>query len=258
LIVLEQDHVFALDRFPDDGPLEGQRVHGIEVVAHDPRFVDVRRCRDHVGGEDGRLVARLQVDDLVAPRVTAGPSHAYARRNLAIAVEQVEHARTLQRQEVVLQVAGAVPLVRMRRVLPLLAAHDVTRVREGRTDASEVVPQRRAAEVIEVQVRREHHIDVVNAQARLGECVRHVAAAVDRVDVDALCVHLVANPRVDEQTRRAGSDEQRPRGQVNAVAIVCRGASLPERLRHHAKHRAAVETEIGVKERRQFEVAERD
>ena len=55
--------------------------------------------------------------------------------------------------------------------------------------------------------------------------------------------------------RRA--DEQRPHAERDAVPLVGRRALLPQRLRHDAEHRAAVEAEVAVGEREQLEVAER-
>ncbi len=53
-IVLEEYQILAVDRLAHERAFERQRIHRIEVVAHDPRLVDVRRRRDQVGGEDRR------------------------------------------------------------------------------------------------------------------------------------------------------------------------------------------------------------
>src|SRR5262245_10118048 len=62
-VVLEKDDVVALDRLLQEGPLELERLHRIEVVAHYPREIDVRRRRHQVGGEDRGLPAGLDEDD---------------------------------------------------------------------------------------------------------------------------------------------------------------------------------------------------
>src|SRR5687767_14584344 len=88
--------------------------------------------------------------------------------------------------------------------------------------------------------------------------MRDVMTAVDGVDVRALRVHLVADPGVHEQACRPVLDEKRPRRELDPVTRVrCRPA-LPQRLRHHAEHGAAVEPEICIKKRRQLQIADMD
>ena len=64
-----------------------------------------------------------------------------------------------ERHEVLRQIAGAVALVRMRRVVPLAAANHVAGAREPRHDLP-IHAHREAADVIEVQVRRDDDVDV--------------------------------------------------------------------------------------------------
>ena len=158
---------------------------------------------------------------------------------------EVHDARVLERHEVVLQVAGAVALVRMRRILPLGGADHVARARETRHERP-AVACRRAAEMIEVQVRREHDVDAVGGQPSLGERMVEMPVAVERVDVALLRVHLVAGAAVDDHPAPVGLDDQRPHRQLDPVAVVGRRLRLPQRPRHDAEHRAAVEPEQPV------------
>ena len=82
-----------------------------------------------------------------------------------------------------------------------------------------------------------------------------VLAPIEAVDVGALRVHLVAAAGVDDHQRARAPHEQRPHRHRDAVALVGRGALLPQRLRHDAEHRAAVEPEVAVEQRRELEVA---
>ena len=70
-IVLEEHQILALDGFARKCPLERQRFHRIEVVAHDPCIGDVRRRGKHVGREHRDLARRFDHHDLMMPRVAA-------------------------------------------------------------------------------------------------------------------------------------------------------------------------------------------
>src|SRR5690242_5489916 len=56
-IVLEKDQILAVDRLADERPLEREGVHRIQVVAHDPRLVDVGRRRHEIGSEHRRAAS---------------------------------------------------------------------------------------------------------------------------------------------------------------------------------------------------------
>ena len=64
-----------------------------------------------------------------------------------------------------------------------------------------------------------------------------------------LGVHLVADAAVDDHPAPLRLDQQRPHRQLDAVAIVGRRLLLPQRPRHDAEHRAAVEPEGAVVKR---------
>ena len=68
---------------------------------------------------------------------------------------------------------------------------------------------------------------------------------------------LVAQPRVDDHRARA-ADDQRTQGEGDAIVLIGRGVRGPHRLRHNAKHGAAIETEKTVAERDELHVPERE
>ena len=73
---------------------------------------------------------------------------------------QIQDAGLFEGHVVLGKVAGAVPLVRMRRVVPLALVHEIPRVREARSRGARRVSRREPAGVVEVQVRRHDDLDV--------------------------------------------------------------------------------------------------
>src|SRR5438876_6298474 len=69
-IVLEEDERLFLGDVLEERFLRGQRVHGVEVVAHDPGRAEMRRHRYEVCREDGRLTAAFDVDHLMVHAVS--------------------------------------------------------------------------------------------------------------------------------------------------------------------------------------------
>ena len=143
--------------------------------------------------------------------------------------------------------------MRMRRIVPLGGPDDITRAGKRGNERARRVADGEAAYVVEMQVRGEDDVDGVAADARVGKRVIEVARAVDRVDLDALRVHLAANSRIDEERflplGRLSLYEQRTESEPDAVPLVGRRAFLPQRLRHHAEHGSAVEAEAAIPQR---------
>ena len=79
---------------------------------------------------------------------------------------------------------------------------------------------------------------------------------IDGVDVVLLLAHLVADARVDEHRLAARADDERTHPEPDPVPRIGGRATLPERLRHHAKHRAAIEREESVGQRQELELTE--
>src|SRR5207253_6954107 len=116
-VVLEKYQILAFDRLAHEVPLERQRLHRVEVVSHDPRFIDVRRGGHEVRREDGGVSARLQVHDLMETRVAARAADADAWHDRLVAAREINHAGIVQGQEVVRHVTRAVALVRVRGIV---------------------------------------------------------------------------------------------------------------------------------------------
>ena len=76
-----------------------------------------------------------------------------------VAVDEFEHSRVAERNEVLRQVAGAIALVRMRRVFPFRRPRDVTCVGKSRTQVV-TLADGKPTHVIEVEVRRERNLDL--------------------------------------------------------------------------------------------------
>ncbi len=111
--------------------------------------------------------------------------------------------------------------------------------------------------MIEVQMRRQHQVDRVGGEARVGERVIEVTRAVERVDVTLLRVHLVAGAAVDDHPAPLRFHDERPHRELYPVAVVGWRLLLPQRARHDAEHRAPVEPERTVADACQLEIAPR-
>ena len=96
-------------------------------------------------------------------------------------------------------------------------------------------------------------LDVLRAtRPRRPATSSRCSSRVEAVDLLQLRVHLVAGAGVDDHQRpRRAPHQQRPHRHVDRVALVGRRALLPQRLRHDAEHRAAVEPEVAVEQRRE-------
>src|SRR5207237_8831689 len=100
-VVLEKYQILAFDRLAHEVPLERQRLHRVEVVSHDPRFIDMRRGGHEVRREDGGVSARLQVHDLMETRGAARAADADAWHDRTVAARRINHAGMVQGQGVV-------------------------------------------------------------------------------------------------------------------------------------------------------------
>ncbi len=107
----------------------------------------------------------------------------HARHDRLIVVHELEDARLRQRHVIIRQIARAIALVRVRRILPLAAANHVLRARKPWTDAAGCVADREAAGVVEVQMAREHDVDLLGRDARVGERLVQASDAIDTVAV---------------------------------------------------------------------------
>src|SRR5262245_31704683 len=129
-IVLEEDERVTLLDVAKQGLFRRQRLDRAQIESHDPRLGDVWRHRDHVGDENCVPATRLYPHALVVRRVTGRSLHANPGHDRLVFVDQHQHARFSERDEIRRQIAGAIPLVRMRCVLPLAPPHHVLCARE--------------------------------------------------------------------------------------------------------------------------------
>src|SRR5690606_20499959 len=107
-----------------------------------------------------------------------------------------------------------------------------------------LVAARRAAAVVEVEVREQYVGHVLRADAERRERRDQVVRrAVHGVDAAELRVVLVAEAGVDEDGAAVAAEEEAPHREGDAVLVVGRDAPGPERLRDDAEHGPAVEAE---------------
>ena len=109
---------------------------------------------------------RLDDDDLMMPGVTAGPHDPDARHDGRVPGHEIEDTGIGQRHEILLQIARAIPLMRMRGIVPLRGADDVACAGKGRREAAGAVSRREAAGMIEMQVRGQDDVDGFAASDR--------------------------------------------------------------------------------------------
>ncbi len=162
--------------------------------------------------------------------VTARAPHADPRQHFPILLDELHASRIQQRHVVLGEVARAIALVRVGRVLPLAATDEVPGIRKARRDAV-AIPRRESTGVIEVQMRRQHDVDVLRREPGVGERVVEVTRPIEPVDVGGLRAELVADARVDQHGRSAGSYDERPHAHHNAVPVVRLRALAPHRPR---------------------------
>ena len=88
------------------------------------------------------------------------------------------------------------------------------------------------------------------------ETVEQRGRSADAINVRKLRVELVADARLDQDILRAGPHQQTVQAHRHAIAGVGWDLFLPQRLRHHAEHLAAVEREGAVGKGPDVEVAQ--
>jgi hypothetical protein len=98
--------------------------------------------------------------------MTAGTTHPDAWHDRPVFVDELQHSGLGQRDVIILQIAAAVACVRMCCVFPLAAADDVLGARKPGLDRSIGRPSGEATGVVEMQVRGEDDVDVVDRETR--------------------------------------------------------------------------------------------
>ena len=167
--------------------------------------------------------------------------------DLHLFVDELELPRRLEGREVVGVIGGVGPLVRVRRIEPFEALERVARARE-RGDERVTVAAGVAAGVVEVEMRVHDERDVLRLHAALRKLTEELRRALDPVDPAQLVAHFRARAGLDDDDVIRIADEHTVHVQFNAVQRIGDLLLLPEHLRDHAVHRAAVELERSVAE----------
>src|ERR1043165_6966970 len=244
-VVVEEAEPAIARGLREQAALGFERLDGVEVVAHDPGERHVRARRHEVGEAVERSARALQTPALHRARVAGHGFEPQARQDLVVRGHQLKLAAPGERSPVLREVAGAGALVRAFGVLVLGARDEVARVREGRDRSPVVFEFGVAARVVEVQVRVDDDRQVFGrAAGRRTQALAESWRALDAVHLGLARRPLVAESRLDEDALAPALDEETVGVEADAVQRVGRRNSLPERARHDAEHRAAVEAEL--------------
>jgi hypothetical protein len=102
--------------------------------------------------------------------------------------------------------------------------------------------------MIEVEMRHRDRGDVVRLYADRGQVLRESLGPLDGVDVPELRVVLRARARIDQDLLTVPFEEETRHPHLDAVPLVGRHGAIPEDLRHHAEHGAAVQAEASARD----------
>ena len=103
-------------------------------------------------------------------------------------------------------------------------------------------------------MRRQDDVDGAGGETGSGQRLVERMRPIERIDVALFRPHLVAGAAVDEHPAPRRLHQQRAHRQLNPMPIVRSGFLFPQHARHHAEHRAAIELERAVVQRRQLQV----
>ena len=112
--------------------LAGDRFHRVEVEPANPRGRDLRGVRRQVRQMAPGLAARPHHHDHHVAVVPRRDAHLDARRDIAIAIQQMHPARFDQRFVIHRAIADRIPRVLFARVFEFAALRDVARAGQGR------------------------------------------------------------------------------------------------------------------------------
>ena len=212
----------------------------------------------HDVAEEERLVAVAVVDQhrLMMRGVARRRDHAHAGREFGFAVDELEQLRVGERREVLGEVAGAVALVRMRRVVEFAALDDVARALEHRLESAGRGALGRAARVIEVQMGHHDVVDRLGLDAGGAQVLLDALVVIDAVDLALARGELVAVAGLDQRALAVPLDEQAVGRVLDAVELVAGDEPVPQRLGNDAVHGAAVEAEVAAVDQRERQIAE--
>ena len=110
--------------------------------------------------------------------------------------------------------------------------------------------------MVKVQMRIDHHVDVVEIQAMLPERFLQGRCPFDRKHRLEFRILLIAEPRIHQEIFAVRPDQEAGQAERDAIQFISRTAFLPQGFRHHAKHGAAVQSKSAVDRRVDVEGSE--
>src|ERR687890_774427 len=98
----------------------------------------------------------------------------------------------------------------------------------------------------EMEMGVDHPGDVARKKSRRGKRVFQLrrplkALILDAINIEKLCILLVAQRGVDEDQPRVMLDQQAAHGHWNAVPLIRLESGLPQHTWHHAEHGTSIE-----------------
>src|SRR6266702_5955298 len=108
------------------------------------------------------------------------------------------------------------------------------------------------AAVVEVEMRVDNYVDLLHLDSCSSK--RRGQKLLVAVDLAHLRRLLVADPGLNQHRLLPGAHDNSVEPQQDAVLVVGRGALLPERLWHHAKHGSSIEAVGAIGADGKFEV----
>src|ERR1700681_4291355 len=121
----------------------------LEVGGHVPRHLQVWSLGYQVSSHGARQLARAQDHHLTAGRVTADMADMHARQDLGLPIQVFDQlVSVVERREVIENVSGLTPHIRVDGVVPLAALDEVPGALESQFQPSMFVAPREAARVI--------------------------------------------------------------------------------------------------------------
>ena len=209
--------------------------------------MQVCRGRNQVRRKRHRFAAFTNGHPLHASGVPVRRMHRHTWKHFLDSLHQLESAR-LQRTHVFGKVARAFAGARRPGTLPVLALQvdaGRRRVQARFSNSIDVLPFRffpnaDASSMVEVQVRENNIGELVPAK-------RQVAlwnGAHGKV-FGFFGPKLVADTGINQHARRLSPKYENTRHHTDAIVLVSRVVTLPQRLRHRAEHRAPIQAETG-------------
>ena len=212
------------------------------------------RRRAGVGQVDGRLAPALDKQGLLPVGVAAGNFCRDSRRDLHVAVDQLELPRVLQRGDVLHRIGGPQLGIAGHRNFPFEPLHDVLGPRKGR-DQLAVGQANSAPRMVKMQMREDDHVDVLGREPFRRQAVDDWITRIGPQQQPLFVAEFGAVARVDQHVLPARLDENAVRRLRDAVVLVDRDHLRPHHLGHDAKHRPPVRTKPPAGNRANGEIA---